>query len=199
MPYYDLAVTSLAAPLYVVTGVLILAGTAKVFTPSPTATALRELKVPKPLIAARLMGAGEVILGIAAIATGAPLLWALVAVSYALFAIFILWALGGDNAVGSCGCFGHEDTPPTPGHAAFNAAAATVAALAVADPITLGDFDGSVLEALVAITLIGTAIALVIAALTTLPRTLAYARGTAAPIVPTFSLENTSTTPQGRQ
>ena len=190
--------TSLAAPLYIVTGVLILAGAAKVRTPSPTATALRELKIPKPLLMARIMGAGEVVLGIAAIASGAAMLWALIALAYASFTIFILWALGSTNAVGSCGCFGHEDTPPTPGHAAFNAAAAAIAGLAVASPVRLDDFDGSWFEALVAVALIGIAIALVIAALTSLPRTLALARGTAAPIVPTFSIENAAPSPQGQ-
>lgn len=180
------------------TGVLILAGAAKVLSPSPTATALRELKIPKPLLMARVMGVAEVILGCAAIATGAAVLWALVALAYASFAIFILWALGGTNAVGSCGCFGHEDTPPTPGHAAFNAAAAAIAALAVATPVRLGDYDGSVYEGVVAVLLIGTAIALVIASLTSLPRTLAHARGTAAPIVPTFSVENAAPSPQGQ-
>ncbi len=144
------------------------------------------------------MGASEVVLGVAAIASGAAILWALIALAYASFTIFILWALGGTNAIGSCGCFGHEDTPPTPGHAAFNAAAAAVAGLAAASPVRLDDFDGSWFEALLAVALIGTAIALVIAALTSLPRTLALARGTAAPIVPTFSIENTAPSTQGQ-
>lgn len=143
------------------------------------------------------MGVGEVLLGIAAIITGAAALWALIALSYGSFAVFILWALGGNNAVGSCGCFGNEDTPPTPGHAAFNAAAAAIAGLAVVDPVHLGDFDGSVVEAAIAVALIATAITLTVAALTSLPRTLAYARGTAAPIVPTFSIENAASSPQG--
>jgi len=149
------------------------------------------------MLMARIMGIAEVALGCAAIAIGAPALWALVALAYGLFTIFILWALSGTNAVGSCGCFGHEDTPPTPGHAAFNAAAAAIAALAVTSPVHIGDFDGSLYEAAVTIVLIGSAIALIVALLTSLPRTLAHARGTAAPIVPTFSLENSTPSPQG--
>ena len=195
--YYDLSVTALAAPLYIVTGVLILAGCAKVLTPSPTATALRELKIPRPLLAARAMGVGEIVVGIAAIGTGHAILWAVVAVMYAGFAIFILWALNGNGAIGSCGCFGHEDTPPTPGHAAFNAAAATIAGLSAVDPVSLSDYDGSAFEAAIALLLVVAGVVLSIAALTSLPRILSLARGTAAPYVPTFSLENSTNSPQG--
>ncbi len=145
----------------------------------------------------RLLGVSEIALSIAAVALGAPILWAGIAAAYGAFTLFILWALNGNEDVASCGCFGHDDTPPTPGHAAFNAAAAAIAALAVFDPVRLGDFDGSILEGLLAVALILTGIALSIGALTTLPRTLALARGTAAPSVPTFSLENSSTTSRG--
>gem|GEM_PF-1794536 len=187
-------VNSLSGPLLVVLGVLVVAGAAKVLTPSPTASALDVLRIPKPLLAARAMGAGEVVLGIAAAVTGNPLLFALVALSYGAFTLFILWALNGNQDLVSCGCFGHEDTPPTAGHAAFNAAAAAIAALAVVDPISVTDFNGTVLEGLLAATLVVLGVVLCIAALTVMPRNLALVHGTAAPSAPEFSLRTTRNT-----
>ena len=178
----------LAAPLYVATAVLLLAGGAKLMRPSATATALRELSVPSPLLSARVLGLAEIILGIIAIATGHPLAWAGVALSYTAFTLFVWWALGDASRIGSCGCFGREDTPATPGHLAFNAVAGTVAFLAIFDPVRLGDFSGSLLEGLLAVLLISVAVALSITALTVLPRTLTLAVGTSAPSVPEFSV-----------
>ena len=189
--------TSLAAPLYIITGVLALAGVAKVLSPTATATALRAIGVPKPLIATRALGAAEVAVSVAAVVTGAAIFWASIAASYAAFAVFIFWALSGNQGVVSCGCFGHEDTPPTPGHAAFNATAAAIAGLSVADPVALGDFDGTAFEAVLAVALIGTGIALSVAALTVLPRTLSLAHGTAAPAAQSFSLNGSPSTSQG--
>ena len=117
--------------------VLVLAGVAKVTRPTATATALREISIPSPVHAARLLGAFEVVVGVSAILVGSPVLWALVAALYASFTVFVLWALQAESPIGSCGCFGQEDTPPTPGHAAFNAAAAAVSALAISSPVRL--------------------------------------------------------------
>ena len=183
--------SALAGPLYVVTGVLLVAGLAKVTTPSPTATALRILRVPSPLIAARVLGVTEIVLAAAAILTGAAVLWALVAVAYAAFTVFVLWALQADEAVGSCGCFGQEDTPPTPGHAAFNAAAAALAGLAIADPVRLDAFDGSAFEGILLGVLVLTGVSLSVLSMTRLPRLLALVHGTAAPSVPTFAVTDT--------
>lgn len=140
------------------------------------------------MLATRCLGVGEVTLTIAAIITGAPILWAGVAAAYAAFTIFILWALRDGGIVGSCGCFGREDTPPTPGHAAFNAAAAAIAGLAIADPVALSNFDGSAFTAALLVSLVSMGIVVAIAALTELPRTLALARGTAKPAPATFTL-----------
>ena len=164
-------VNPLAAPLYVVTAVFVLAGAAKLIRPSATAAALRELSVPSPLSSARFLGLGEIILGVVAIATGNPLAWAGIALSYGAFTLFVLWALGDASRIASCGCFGREDTPATPGHLAFNAVASALAALAIFDPVRLGDFNGSAIEAILAIGLIAAAVALSIAGLTVLPRT----------------------------
>lgn len=180
---------ALSGPLYIVTGVLLVAGAAKLAQPSATATALRAIRVPSPMLSTRVLGAAELALTIAAIATGAPLLWAGIALAYAGFTVFILWALRDGGIVGSCGCFGREDTPPTPGHAGFNAAAAAIAALAVSEPSRLSDFDGSVFEGILFTAFVILGIALAVAMLTELPRTLALARGTATPAAPTFSIK----------
>ncbi len=175
-----------------VAGVLLVAGIAKVVRPSATATALRALRVPSPMVATRLLGAGEIALTGAAIAIGSPVLWAGVALAYVVFTVFILWALRDGDVLGSCGCFGREDTPPTPGHAAFNAAAATIAGLAVVDPVRLADFDGSAFAAVLLVCLVAVGTAVAIAALTELPRTLALAKGTAMPAPATFSIRGRS-------
>lgn len=154
--------------------------------------ALRALRIPSPMVATRCLGAGEVTLTVAAIIIGSPILWAGVAAAYVSFTAFILWALRDGDIVGSCGCFGREDTPPTPGHAAFNAAAAAISGLAIADPVRLSDFDGSAFSASLLVLLVALGTVVAIAALTELPRTLALARGTAKPAPATFSLRGDS-------
>lgn len=187
---------ALGPPLYIATGVLILAGLAKVQRPSATAGALVQLSIPAPLLAARLLGVAEVLLGVFAIVTGSAILWAGVALSYAAFTGFVLWALGDSSRVGTCGCFGREDTPVTPGHAAFNAAATALALLAALNPVSLSSFDATPFEAVIAVVAIATGIALSITGLTVIPRVLAHANGTAAPSVPEFSLD-TPRSPRG--
>ena len=182
-------VTPLAAPLLVATGVLVLAGLSKIQRPSATAGALRELSIPQPVMSARLLGGFEVALGVLAIATGHWLLWLGVGLSYVGFTAFVLWALADSSRIGSCGCFGREDTPATVGHAVFNAAAAALAFVAVVDPVRITEFAGSGFEAFLSVVLIIAAIALSIVALTELPRTLMLARGESPPAVPEFSLD----------
>lgn len=190
---------SLTGPLLVALGVLVVAGAAKVRAPSPTATALDALHIPKPLVAARVMGVAEVALGIAAAVFGSPWLFAAVTALYAGFALFILWALSGNQSDISCGCFGHEDTPPTAGHAAFNAAAAAIAGLAIANPVSILDFDGTIAEAILASVLIVLAIVVSIAALTAVPRNLALVRGTAPAATPEFALRTPPTTTRSKR
>jgi hypothetical protein len=53
-------------------------------------------------------------------------------VSYTLFAAFVVAALVSGRPIGSCGCFGRLDVPPTWWHVAFNCllgAAASIRAL----------------------------------------------------------------------
>ena len=110
-------VTPLSGPLYVVAGVLVVAGATKVMTPAVTATALRRMPIPAPRLAARALGGAELLIALVAIATGSPGAWGAVAGLYGAFTVFMIWALQDGGRIGSCGCFGQEDTPPTPGHA----------------------------------------------------------------------------------
>ncbi len=183
-----LSVTPLAVPLYVVTGVLFIAGLAKLRSPSATAGSLRELNVPSPLLAARLLGAYEVVLAAVAILTGHPLAWAGVGLSYLGFTGFVWWALGDSSRVGSCGCFGREDTPATTGHLIFNAVASAIALLSVLTPVELSSFEGSAFEAFLTVVLVAVAVVLSIVALTLLPRTLAATKSGSQPMVTQFAL-----------
>jgi hypothetical protein len=79
----------------------------------------------------RAGGVVEVVIGVVAIATGDPVAALLVAASYAVFTAFVVVALARDIPVGSCGCFGKVDTPPSIVHVVVNAGA-IVAAVAVA-------------------------------------------------------------------
>lgn len=190
--------TAFAAPLYVATGVLIVAGLAKLRSPSATASSLRELRVPSPLVSARLLGAYEVVLGVAAFVFGSPILWGLVGLSYISFTGFVLWALGDKSRVGSCGCFGREDTPATNGHLVFNATAGAIALLAVFNPVELSSFDGTAFEAVLAIALVAVGITLSITAMTVLPRTLLAASPHSEPAVAQFALTTNRNSKESR-
>jgi hypothetical protein len=79
----------------------------------------------------RIGGAVEVAIGVAAVVTGAVLPALLVAASYVAFTGFVVVALVRHLPIGSCGCFGKVDTPPSVLHVVVNAGA-IVSAIAVA-------------------------------------------------------------------
>ena len=120
-----------AGPFLVASLLLTVAGALKACDPATTAGALRRAGLPVPAIAVRIGGAFEVIVGVAAIVTGAPLPAALLACSYLLFTGFVVVALARHLPIGSCGCFGKVDTPPSVIHVVVNAGA-IVSAIAVA-------------------------------------------------------------------
>lgn len=180
--------TALYGPLFVATAVLLVAGVAKLARPAATAEALGRLGIPTPSVAARVLGSVEVALCATAVLTGAPVAWAGIAATYAIFAGFVLWTLRSAGAVPSCGCFGREDTPVAPLHAAFNTSAAAVAAFAVTDPVALADLDLAAHETVLFSALVALGAWGSILALTALPRLLALANGSAAPAVATLRI-----------
>ncbi len=76
--------------------------------------------------------------------------------------------------IGSCGCFGREDTPPHPSHVALNLVLAGVAAAtAVVDPVApLDAITDSPGEGTVVLALVALALYLLHAAYVDLPRAL---------------------------
>jgi hypothetical protein len=113
---------------------LVVAGAAKVVRPDDTARALATV-LPLPLVRTRLLvragASAEAVLGVVALAYPRTVTAALVALSYAAFAAFVLVARAKGGAIASCGCFGTPDTPATLLHVLINLGL-VVAAVAVA-------------------------------------------------------------------
>lgn len=114
----------------VVAGLLVLAGAQKVIDPTTTVGALRALRLPASPRVVRLGSLAEVLLGIGAIVTGFPPLWTMVAASYLAFAVFVAAAMRNGSMIGSCGCFGREETPPHSSHVVLDVVLAGIAAAA---------------------------------------------------------------------
>jgi hypothetical protein len=75
----------------------------------------------------RVGAAAEMVVAVLACTVAGPAPAALVALSYASFAIFVSAALWKGWPIASCGCFGRPDTAPTRTHAVLNVAAAVAA------------------------------------------------------------------------
>ena len=118
------------APLLVASALLAVAGTPKVRDPANTVGALRSIGLRVPPATIRVFGAVETALGVATLLTGARVLAALVALSYAAFSVFLVIALRAGGAVSSCGCVGRADTPPTRSHLAVTATLTVTSTLA---------------------------------------------------------------------
>jgi hypothetical protein len=126
-----------AGPFLVVALLLALAGALKAYDPTTTTGALRRAGLTVPAIAVRIGGAIEVAVGAAAIVTGGTVAAALVGLSYLLFTGFVLFALARHIPIGSCGCFGKVDTPPSLIHVALN-----IGAIVTATAVALGSGGG---------------------------------------------------------
>jgi hypothetical protein len=123
---------ALTGPALTAALLLAFAGATKAVDPAMTAGALRALGLPSSRILVRVAAAAELILGLLALAAGWAAVWWLVAASYLAFAAFVVAAMQAGTMVGTCGCFGREDTPPHPIHVVIDVAlAATAAAAAV--------------------------------------------------------------------
>jgi hypothetical protein len=173
-------VPALTGPALVVAALLALAGAQKLVDPTMTVGALRGLGLPSATVLVRAGSAAELALGIGAVVVGGPVLWWLVALSYLAFAAFVLAALRSGTMIGSCGCFGREETPPHPSHVVLNLVLATLAGAAAlrapGAPIdAIVDHPGAG-AALAAVS--GLALWILWAAYVVLPRTLAAARST---------------------
>ena len=95
----------LAGPLAACALLLAIAGVAKAYRPLPTVRALRSAALPGNVTLVRLLGAGEAVLAVVALFVAGPLPAALIALSYAAFAGFVIYARARGGTVSSCGCF----------------------------------------------------------------------------------------------
>lgn len=169
---------ALTGPAIVAAALLALAGAQKLVDPTMTVGALRALRLPASPLFVRIGSGAELALGVAAVTVGGALVWILVATSYLAFAAFVLAALRGGTMIGSCGCFGREETPPHPIHLVLDLGLAAVAgAMAVTTPAApleaLADHPADAVAVVAAAAL---ALGLLYAAFVDLPRTLAAGR-----------------------
>lgn len=104
-------------------GLLGASGIVKLIDPDPTTGAMSTVGLPSSNSLSRLLGIVEILVAIAALATGGL---AVVAAGclYTAFAMFTAAALRRHLPIQSCGCFGRDDTPPTILHVAYNSTAA---------------------------------------------------------------------------
>jgi hypothetical protein len=159
---------------------LAVAGALKVLDPAMTVGALRSMGLPSSPALVRAGAGVELALGVAALAVGGAALWSLVALSYLAFAAFVLAALRRGTMLGSCGCFGREDTPPHWSHVVLNLALAAVAAVLAGQHV--GPLVDAIVDrpgpgaAVVALAVVG--LYLLHALYVELPRTWAAARAT---------------------
>lgn len=119
---------------FLVSALLLVSGGQKLSDPGPTAGALRAAGLPSARRWVYLLSASEIILGAGSIVFGGdPAGWGL-AILYLGFAGFVLNARLRHLPLGSCGCFGRSDTPPTLIHLAVTSIAAVIGLWGAARP-----------------------------------------------------------------
>jgi hypothetical protein len=170
-------VAALTGPALAIAGLLAMAGAQKLVDPTMTVGALRALGVPSSSVLVRAGSAAELVLGVAAITIGGTAVWWAVAASYLAFAAFVVAALRKGTMIGTCGCFGREETPPHWTHVALNGALAGLAGLIAArspgSPVDALTADPGTAIAVVALAAV--ALYLLYAAYVELPRALVAA------------------------
>jgi hypothetical protein len=124
----------LAGPFAAFALLLAVAGAMKALSPLSTVRALRSAGLPATGALVRGFGAAEVVIAVAAWTVAGPIPAVFVALSYAAFAAFVVYARATGAPISSCGCFGKADTPPTFSHVIVNVAAVLIAAAAAAWP-----------------------------------------------------------------
>jgi hypothetical protein len=116
-----------SVPFLAATLLLGAAGVAKALRPATTVNALRVAGASVPARWVRAGALAELVIAVLAILVPGLVTGLLVALTYAGFAAFMVVALQRHWPLGSCGCFGRPDTPPTAAHAALNVGAAASA------------------------------------------------------------------------
>jgi hypothetical protein len=106
---------------------LVVAGVGKVRDPQPARSALSAARLPDWSALVRAAGLVEIAVGGFCIAWPGRAVEGTVAALYLLFAAVIARQLRSGTKLGSCGCLGAFDTPPSLAHVAFNLTAAAIA------------------------------------------------------------------------
>jgi uncharacterized protein YjeT (DUF2065 family) len=124
------------ALIWLSAGLLVVAGISKIGVPDAAMAALHSLKLPSGRIAARVVGIGEIAVGIAVVGIGGPIAAAAIGVGY--LALLGVAALQRARQV-DCGCFGVAAAPVSRLHLAINAVAAVGGAAGVIwSPLSIG-------------------------------------------------------------
>jgi hypothetical protein len=175
-------VSALAGPLVVAASLLALAGAQKVVDPRHTTGALRALGLRVRDATVRAGAAVELAVGALVLTTGNRVAVAVLAASYLAFAALVEVARRRGTMVGSCGCFGSRDTPPSLVHVVVDVglAGAAAAYVATASRPPLDGLSGTPGSGVPFIALAVVATGLVYVALTELPRLQAEVRRTTA-------------------
>ena len=114
---------------------LVVAGLGKLRSPSAVRESLRLLGLKVPSGVVRLLGTGEVCLGVGAAIWPGAMTDGAVAILYAGFAAFVLFLLRSSAERANCGCFGDANHRLGAPHAALNLVAGCLAtAAAVVHP-----------------------------------------------------------------
>ncbi len=116
----------------VFSALLVVTGVAKLIRPGETSRAVAVFGLPSHPGVGFVIGLSEVLVGSAALVTANSLAFAIQALLYAGFVVWVVAALRLDTPLSSCGCLGRDDTPPYWGHLTLDLLAFLVSAGAAA-------------------------------------------------------------------
>jgi len=108
---------ALAGPFVVAALILGLGGALEMIRPAATVGAMRAMGLPSSPLAVRVGAAAAVGVSALAVVWPARVVALAVAVAYVFLSGFVLAALLRRAPLGSCGCFGRDDTPARRGSA----------------------------------------------------------------------------------
>jgi len=124
----------LAGPFLAAGVLLVAAGVPKIVDPMPLVRAVRQSGLPADRTSIRLLALAEMAVGLYALAAPGRVSGMLTALAYLVFTAFVARALARGGVLGSCGCFGKPDTPPTRTHLVLTGAIVVVATAVALDP-----------------------------------------------------------------
>jgi hypothetical protein len=135
-------VPAISGPFVIAAALLALAGAQKLVDPQNTVGALRALGLPSRGTLVRAGAAVELAIGVCALTVAHPLPALLVALSYVAFAMFVGTALRHGTMIGTCGCLGRAETPPSRVHVVINIGFGLVAIAWAARHRDIAPLDG---------------------------------------------------------